>query len=333
MNDQPKIRWGIIGAGIIAHKLAKAVALDSDSELVSVASRTPGKAAAFASEFGITAAADYEALLGDPAIDVVYIATTHNLHHENALLALSFGKNLLIEKPFTVNAEQARELVELAREKGCFMMEAIWTRFLPSMLALKETLASGCIGDLKHLRLDFGGIVPPHYRARLVTPELAGGVTLDMGIYPITFVCYVLGQLPSEIKSMARFSDTGVDEFATYQFKFPSGCSAVIATSYNLAMKPEAMLYGSMGHIDYPRFQDGQEFSVAIHDGTGKITSTESVVAENASNGFTYQVAEVVTCLRAGKLESDIIPLDETVAIMAIMDSMRAEWDFKYPFE
>lgn len=333
MNEQAKIRWGIIGAGNIAHKLAEAVQLDPDSALLSVASRTPAKAAGFAAEYGITAAADYETLLNNPDIDVVYIATTHNFHYENALLALSKGKNLLIEKAFTVNAGQARELVELARRKGLFLMEAIWIRFLPSMLALKKTIAEGGIGELQHLRLDFGGITPPQYRTRLVTPELAGGVTLDMGIYPISFICYVVGELPCEIKSMARFSDTGVDELALYQFRFPCEATAAVSTSYNLAMKSEAMVYGNEGYIEYPGFQQGSQFKLHRHAGTGTVTSTDTVVAENHRNGFVYQVAEVVACLRAGKLESAVIPLDETIGIMAIMDRMRAEWGFQYPFE
>ncbi len=333
MNTQSKIKWGIIGAGIIANKLAEALQLDPDSELVAVASRTPGKADAFAAKYSIRAADSYEALVQDPGIDVVYIATTHNFHHENAMLALRHGKNLLVEKAFTVNASQAREMVDLARQNNCFMMEAIWTRFLPSIGQVKELVASGRIGQLRHLSLTFGGFVPEHFRTRLITPELAGGVTLDMGIYPISFICHVLEELPSEIKSMARFGDTGVDELATYQFRFPSGRTAVVSTSHNLLMKTEAMLYGTLGYIDFPRFQQGQEFSLAIHNGSNQVQEVESFVVENHPNGFIYQVAEVVRCLRAGKLESNIIPLDESVAIMEVMDRMRAEWGFKYPFE
>ena len=332
MTDQPKIRWGIIGAGIIAHKLAKAVQLDPDSELVAVASRTSEKAAGFADQYQIKPAS-YETLVSDPDIDIIYIATTHNFHHDNALLALSHGKHLLIEKPFTVNADQAKAIAELARQKNCFVMEAIWTRFLPSVLKVKELVASGRIGELKHITITFGRFIPEQYLTRLSSPELAGGVTLDMGIYPISFACYVLGELPDKIKSLAQFGDTGVDELACYQFKFPSGCTAAISTSFALFMTSEATLYGSKGYLKFANFHAGNEITLATHNGGNEIQESETISVDNHDNGFIYQVAEAVRCLRANKTDSEIIPLDETVAIMEIMDRMRAEWGFKYPFE
>lgn len=331
-TDKP-IRWGILGAGLIAHKLAEAVLQDRDSVLLAVASSTPGKAEAFASEYGIEAAADYQDLVSNPDIDVVYIATTHNFHHDNALLVLRHSKHCLVEKAFTVNADQARKLVALAREQRCFLMEAMWTRFLPSMLRLRQEVDSARIGSLQHLSLTFGGFVPDRYRNRVTSPELAGGVTLDMGIYPISFLCYVLRELPVETKSTARMSSTGVDELAMYQFRFPSGVTASVSTSYNLLMKSEAMLYGTLGYIDFPSFQKGNTFSINIHGGTGQIEEIETVVVNNPANGFSCEVQEVVRCLRSGRLESDIMPLDESVGIMALIDGMRAEWGFRYPFE
>lgn len=330
---KPPIRWGILGAGNIAHKLADAVRYDEDSELLACASRTPGKARVFAENYGIDAHDSYEALLERDDIDVVYIATTHNFHHDNGRLALAHNKPVLMEKPFTVNAAEADDLITRAREKKLFLMEAIWTRYLPAQRALRQQLRKGIVGEVKHLTASFGGFAPPHYAPRIQDPALAGGVTLDMGIYPISLFCYLLGEVPSEIESMARFSDRGVDEIASYLFRFPSGATAVISTSFNLKMKQEAMIYGSEGYIEYPNFQSGPEFIHHRHDGTDRVADSTSHPFVHEENGFVYQVAEVARCLRAGETESPIIPLDESRAIMAVMDKMRADWGLKYPFE
>jgi predicted dehydrogenase len=327
------IRWGIIGAGNIAYKLADAVAQDPDSVLVSVASSTRGKAERFAEAVGIAAETSYQSLVERDDIDVIYIATTHNFHADNALLALNHGKSVLIEKPLTVNARQAQSLVDLARDKGLFLMEAIWTRFLPTMIELKKRLNSQAIGEVQHMNLTFGGFAPDKYRPRLVNPALAGGVTLDMGIYPISFVCYLAGEMPVQVQSLCHFSETGVDERATYQFRFASGMTASIATSYNLKMKQEAMLYGKEGYIEYPDFQSGSAFAIHHHGGTNEVDDIAAVQLDQAENGFVYQVAEVVRCLRAGERESPLIPHAESIAIMALMDDMRQQWGLRYPFE
>lgn len=327
------LRWGIIGAGLIAHKLADAVNINPDSTLVAVASKSAERAQTFAEQYGIESTADYAALVSRPDIDVIYIATTHNFHYENALLALQHKKHLLIEKPFTVNAAQAQELIELARNNGCFMMEAIWVRFLPSMIRLKQILKSGIIGDIKLFNISFGGIAQAQYLPRLTDPQLAGGVTLDMGIYPITFVNFLLDDMPSASKSFCRFASTGVDELATYQLQYASGCIASINTSFNLLTRMEAMIYGSLGYVEFPHFQQGDTFTVHIHNGTRTVERSDTITEENHGNGFIYQVAEVARQIRAGKLESDIIPLRETLATMQLMDNLRAEWGFRYPFE
>lgn len=328
-----KLRWGIIGAGNIAKKLANAVILDESSELVAVASKSLGRSQPFARDYHIDACESYEALVARDDVDVVYVATTHNFHYENTRLALSHGKHVLVEKPFTVNAKEAQALVDLARERGLFLMEAIWVRNLPSMVRLKEVIKSGAIGEVRLFNLSFGGIAPPQYIERLTRPELAGGVTLDMGIYPITFINFLLGELPQESHSFCRFAASGVDELATYAFKYPSGCLANVNTSFNLLTKSEAMIYGTQGFIDFPAFQQGESFTVHIHNGTRDIATTETISSVNHENGFIYQVAEVAKQVKAGELESEIIPLAETVATMQLMDSMRAQWGLKYPFE
>lgn len=327
------LNWGIIGAGIIAHKMAEAIEIDGDSRLVAVASKTAEKAKDFADQHGIVACADYQTLVTREDVDVVYIATTHNFHYENAELALHNGKHVLVEKPFTVNADQAHRLIELARKNNLFLMEAIWVRFLPSMIRLKQILQSGTIGEIKLFSLSFGGVAPQQYLPRLTDPELAGGVTLDMGIYPITFINYLLDDLPSEVHSFCRFAETGVDEIASYQFKYASGCLATVNTSFNLLTKQEAMIYGSKGFVEFPFFQQGQEFKVYVHNGTRDVEKVDTVTETNHLNGFIYQVAEVVQCIGGGHLESKTIPLEETLNTMRLMDKMRADWGFSYPFE
>tara|TARA_R110000850_G_scaffold50228_6_gene123394 strand:- start:541 stop:1533 length:993 start_codon:yes stop_codon:yes gene_type:complete len=325
------IRWGIIGAGIIAHKMAEAITLEPDNELVAIASKSPERAQAFAEQHRIESET-YARLVSRDDIDVIYIATTHNFHADNALLALAHGKHVVIEKPFTVNAAQAQVLIDCARRHSVFLMEAIWTRFLPSMVALRDALHRGCIGQVKIANVNFGGIAPDHYLPRLIDPKLAGGVTLDMGIYPISMLCYWLGELPRSIHSHCHFSDTGVDEIASYQLVFPSGCIATINTSFNLLLGQEVSLFGETGRIDYPNFQSSGTFSMRSLDGREWAEQKEHTHT-NADNGFIFQVREAARCIRAGEIESPIIPLGETLGIMRVLDSIREQLPLKYDFE
>jgi len=328
-----KLNWGIIGAGIIAYKLADALKLNPNSQLFAVASKTPSRAKIFAEKNSVENAYSYEEIVNSKEIDIIYVATTHNFHFDNAKLALEHGKHVLMEKPFTVNAKEAKELVNIARGNKLFLMEAIWTRFLPSVKLLKNKITNHEIGDVKQIEISFGWFVSTQYEKRLKDPKLAGGVTLDMGIYPISLVCYLLEELPIHIKSMTRFSDLGVDEISNYMFRFPSGCLTNICTSYNLRMKNEALIYGTEGFIQFPQFQTGERFTINKHHRTNDIEDKIEVFEKNHNNGFIYQVEEVVSCISEGKLESKIIPLNETVGIMEVMDKMREEWGFKYPFE
>ncbi|WP_347332591.1 Gfo/Idh/MocA family protein [Marinimicrobium locisalis] len=325
------IRWGIVGAGIIAHKMADAIRLEQGCELVAVASRTPEKAETFAREYGI-AAETYPSLVARSDVDVIYIATTHNFHASNAAFCLEHGKHVVIEKPFTVNAEEARRLQHLARANQCFMMEAIWTRFLPSMVKLRESLQGGAIGEVKMATINFGGVAPEHYRGRLLDPTLAGGVTLDMGIYPISMLCYVLGEVPQVTSATCRFSDTGVDEVASYQLSFPSGCLAAVNTSFNLLMPHLASFYGDQGYLEYPHFQNLGDFTLRHLEGSA-VTGEEIVHTENAENGFVYQAREAARCIREGLQESPIIPVQETVNIMGVLDDIRKKLPLRYGFE
>lgn len=330
VSDQT-IRWGIIGAGIIAHKMAEAIQLDPGCELLAVASRTPAKAEAFAQAHSIDTET-YQSLVERVDIDVVYIATTHNFHVDNAVFCLEHGKHLVIEKPFTVNAAEARLVQQTAKANNRFLMEAIWTRFLPSYIKLRETLQAGAIGEVKLASINFGGVAPEHYRGRLYDPALAGGVTLDMGIYPISMLCYVLGEVPKVTGATCRFSDTGVDEVASYQLAFPSGCIATVNISFNLLMPHLASFYGDKGYIEYHKFQELCDFTLKHLNGSEQ-TGEQTIGAENAENGFIYQAREAARCIREGLLESPVIPASETVAIMEVLDAIRQKLPLKYDFE
>ncbi len=333
MKTRQNLKWGVLGPGLVARKFADALKIHTNCQLHAVASKTISKAKGFAAEYEDVLALNYQELVESEAIDVIYVATTHNFHYENAKLALEHGKHVVIEKPFTVNANEAKKLVQIAKRNNLFLMEAIWVRFLPSMKLLKARLQDGTIGEPKLFDISFGGFVGPDYEERLKNPVLAGGATLDLGIYPISFVCYMLDEIPTEIKSMTSFSERGVDEISCYQFRFPSGCMATIEVSFNLKLKNGTQIYGSKGNIELSNPQTGESFTISIHDGTNEINETKEIVEKNSDNGFIYQVEEVVRCISDGKMESDIIPLIESIAIMEIMDKMRSEWGFKYPFE
>jgi len=313
MNNIRQLKWGIIGAGNIANKMADTLRITPNNQLFAVASKTPSKAKIFADKNGIENIYSYEEIVNNKEIDIIYVATTHNFHFDNAKLALEHGKHVLIEKPFTINAKQARELARIAREKNLFLMEAIWTRFLPSIKKLKKVITNHEIGEVKQTNISFGVFVEPKYEKRLKEPALAGGVTLDMGIYPISFVCYLLGELPIKIKSMTRFSDLGVDEISNYMFQFPSGCLTNICTSYNLKMANVADVYGTNGFITSPQFPTGEQFTINKHAGQNDIKEGILVFEKNNENGFIYQVEDVSNCLREGKVESKIIPLNYNI--------------------
>lgn len=327
------MNWGIIGAGIIANKMAYALKLSAGNHLHAVASKTASKARIFADLHGIPHSFTYQKIVECPEIDVIYVATTHNFHFENAKLALEHGKHVLVEKPFTVNATEAKELVRISRRKNLFLMEAIWTRFLPGMISMKAKVREGRIGKIKQINISYGSFAVPEYEGRLNSPALAGGVTLDLGIYAISFSCFLLEDIPVKIRSIPCFNNFGVDESSNYLFQFPSDCLTNVNVSYNLLMKNEAIVYGTTGFITFPNFPIGNEFSISVHDGSNNISKIMNVKEPANENGFIYQIQEVNSCIREGKMESKIISLSETIGIMEVMDKMRIDWGLKYPFE
>ncbi|MDE2858006.1 MAG: Gfo/Idh/MocA family oxidoreductase [Chloroflexota bacterium] len=324
------IRWGLIGLGSISRKFATGLGYLPDAEVYAVASRSADKADVFGAEFGATKCyGSYEALANDPDVDVVYIGTPHTYHLSNTLLCLKAGKHALCEKPFAVNRAQAQEMVDCARANKRFLMDAFWTRFFPGMVKLRELLADDVIGDVMLLQVDFGfrmgQILPEH---RLFNPELGGGALLDVGVYCVQLASMVFGKQPSEILSQGTLGSTGVDELSATIFKYSDYELATIATAIRLNTPQEARIIGSKGVIALSEWWRPSEMTVAV---SGQ--EPETLKFQNEGNGFNYEAAAVGDCIRSGLIECDVMPLEETLAIMDTMDRIRAVWGLRYPVE
>lgn len=323
-----KIRWGILSTGRIANDFAEGLTAVDDAELVAVGSRRQATADEFGDQYGVpNRHASYEALANDPDVDVIYIGTPHTFHKENALLCIEAGKSVLLEKPFTINAGEAKVVIDAARAKGVFLMEAMWTRFIPAFVKLRELLAEGVIGDIRMLRAEFGfrrEFDPEH---RLFNPELGGGALLDVGIYPVSFSSMLFGR-PQTIHSVATMGETGVDVQNGMVFHYENGEIAVLSSAIRTASAFEALIQGTEGTIRlHPRWWHTTGFTVQRGD------EKEVYELPLKQNGYEYEAMEVGDCLRAGKTESAIMPLDESLALMEMLDTLRAQWGLKYPME
>jgi len=324
-----RFRWGILGTGAIAAKFAAGVAALTDQEVIAVGSRTQASADRFADQFDIPRRhASYESLAADPYVDAIYVATPHSLHHANTLLALQHGKHVLCEKPFAINAAQAQEMVDTARRAGLFLMEAMWTRFLPIMVETRRLIAEGAIGKVQMIQADFGFRASFNPASRLFDPALGGGALLDVGVYPISLASMLLGQ-PSRIAAVATLGATGIDENTGILLGFPGGEVAVLYTSVRTTTPQEAVILGDLGSIRiHSPWWVGDTLTLQQ-----TLAGSEVIRCPYIANGYSHEAIEVANCVRAGKLESDIMPLDESVRIMAIMDEIRAQIGMKYPME
>ncbi len=324
-----KIRWGIIGTGGIARLFARGLEQLTDAELVAVGSRSQQSADEFGDTFNVPRRhASYEALAADPDVDVVYVSTPHPFHYENSLLCLDAGKAVLCEKPFTINAAEAGALIARAREKRLFLMEAMWTRFFPAAYRLRELLAQGVIGDVRMLQADFGFRAAFDPKNRLFAPALGGGALLDVGVYVVSFASMVLGA-PRHAVGLADLGATGVDEQSAMVLGYDGGRLAVLSSAVRTETPQEVLIYGTQGRIRVHRkFFQPQKLTVEVSG--AEHTEIEMPMQ---GNGYHYQAVEVARCLRAGLLESEVMPLDETLTIMQTLDRIRAPWGLKYPTE
>ncbi|MEI6915146.1 MAG: Gfo/Idh/MocA family oxidoreductase [Armatimonadota bacterium] len=326
-NMAETIRWGILGPGNIARKMAAALSSLPEAQLTAVGSRDIQKAEAFGNDFNIpNRYGSYEELAADPNVDIIYVATPHTFHKDNTLLALNGGKAVLCEKPFAVNAKDAREMVKTARAKNLFLMEAMWSRFLPNLQTCRQALEAGKIGKIRMLQAHFGFRAGWDTEGRLLNPKLAGGGLLDVGVYTLSFASRILGT-PTQISSLAHIGKTGVDEQCAVLLGYKGGELAILSSAVRTTTPHEAIIMGEDGMIRMPNFWNGS--TVIVRSGEEE----EIIESKIEGNGFEYQAQECMNCIKAGKTESSVLPLDETLSIMTTMDEIRGQWGLKYPME
>jgi predicted dehydrogenase len=314
------LRWGIIGTGRIAHTFARDLAFIESGVAVAAGSRSMESANEFADEFAITGRyASYEELVDDPDVEAVYVATPHPMHFDNATLALERSKPVLVEKAFTVTAAQASTLVDLATSKNVFMMEAMWTRFLPHIIALRELIADGSIGEIVSVEADHGQRFVYDPSSRFFNPDLGGGAMLDLGVYPVSFASMLLGP-PTKIVAMIEPAPTGVDMSDSMIFGYANGAHALLNATMASKTSTRAAIAGTKGRIEIEGdFYSPSAFSLIASD-----RSVRRFEFATQGRGLHYEAAEVARCVRSGLLESPLMPLRETVEIMATMESVLA---------
>jgi predicted dehydrogenase len=350
------IHWGILGTGYAAQQFAEGLQTLADAKLLAVGSRKQETAETFAHQFQVPRTYQrYEDLVKDKDIDIVYIATPNPLHKAHSILCLEANKAVLCEKPFTLNADEARAVITLARQKQLFCMEAMWTRFIPLFEKLRDLLNAGTIGDLKMLTANFGLRVAFDEQDRHFNPQLGGGALLDLGIYPISLAFYLLGA-PTTIVSQAHIGKTQVDEQSTLLFNYANGLLATLSSSFLTDLPNEMVIMGTQGRIQVhapiyrPTQLSIQTFPALQTPTIQKVPNWKSMLKQNvllrkiyrfltqltykpkkisvpyAGNGYQYEAIEAMTCLRNGELESSTMPLDETLAILETLDTIRAQW-------
>jgi predicted dehydrogenase len=319
------IRWGFLGAGGIAASMA-ADLHDGNNMLYAVAARDADRAAAFATRFGANHSyGDYRAVVEDPDVDIVYVATTHPFHREQALMAIDAGKHVLIEKPLTLNAAHAREVLTAARDKGVFAMEAVWMRANPLILKAQEIVAQGLIGEVVSAHADFSAEFPFDPTHRLYDMANGGGALLDLGVYPMHFAWLFLGR-PDTQQVLGTLSPTGSDAAVALQWGYASGAIAQLRCATTALTPGRATIAGTAGSISVePWFLNPERLVVTTSEGESRI--------EGEGTAYGPQIEEVERCLREGLLESPVAPHADTIAILELIDQARADLGVRYPGE
>lgn len=324
-----KVRWGVMGCGGIARKFIEDMPFVKDGVVAAVGSRSLDKAKEFAVQYGIPAAyGSYEQLAFCPDVDAVYIATPHPMHLADAIMCIEAGKGVLCEKPITLNALQTKRMIDAARAKGVFLMEAMWTRFVPATVKMMELIKGGAIGHVNSANIDFGYYIDIPDQHRLLNPELGGGALLDVGIYVVSMASLVFGRQPQIIHGSAVLGSTGVDINDSIIFDYGDGRIASLQCGCSSVTPIEAVICGTGGFIRLERpFYSSRKVTVfkpgspAVYD-----------VPANGC-GYCYETQHVCECIKAGRTESDIMPLDETLEIMQTLDRIRKPWGLVYPSE
>jgi len=323
------IRWGILGAGGIANAFVSDL-LATGQRVSAVGSRSRSSADLFASKYGIASAhASYEALCSDPQVDAVYVATPHPFHAANALMALEAGKHVLVEKPFTMNAREARQVIALAESKGLVALEAMWTRWLPHMVRIREIVTAGRLGAIRALIADHTQKLPMDPSHRVNAPELGGGALLDLGIYPISFAWDLFGK-PTSIMASSHPTATGVDEATTVILGYEGGLRAITHSALDCRGPNTAVIIGTEARIEIdPVWYTATSFT--LHGGDHGVV--ERFEHPLTTRGMEYQAQELERLVNEGRTSGEILPAEETVRIMECLDEVRRQIGLKYPGE
>ena len=322
------MKLGILGCGRIVRNVAPALVALPEIECYAAASRTPGKAEQMAQDFGFQKVYhSYEDMLSDPEVELVYVATPHSHHYEHMMLCLEYGKHVICEKAFTMNASQARKIRAFAAEKGLYVAEAIWTRYMPSRKIIDTVLASGIIGKANTLTANLSYVIDG--KQRITDPALAGGALLDIGVYGINFALMHFGDDIDRVESSVQLTDTGVDAMETITIFYKDGRMAVLTHSIYCRSDRKGILHGDKGYIVVENINNPQ--SVSVFDVNDKLVERYDVPEQ--VNGYEYEFAEAVRCIGEGKTEPDSMPLAESVKVMEFMDSLRKCWGVVYPQE
>ncbi|UPL12708.1 Gfo/Idh/MocA family protein [Microbacterium sufflavum] len=323
------LRWGILATGGIAGAFASDLRT-AGLDLVAVGSRSQESADAFAARFDIPHAhASYEALVADPDVDIIYVSTPHPMHHENARLALEHGKHVLVEKAFTLNQTEAADLQALAAGRGLLVTEAMWTRYLPHMVRIRELIAEGALGEIRTVSADHTQLLPTDPAHRLNALELGGGALLDLGIYPISFIWDILGA-PTSIRAVGRLVETGADSEVATVMTHEGGAVSTSLSSSRGAGPNAASIVGTAARIDIDRvWYAPTTFRLVLPDGT----VAEEYVTDITGRGMQFEAIAAERLVAEGNLAGDILPIAESVAIMGALDEIRAQIGVRYPGE
>ena len=321
-------KWGILGPGGIARAFAKDLQLLDGHEVAAVGSRTLSNAQEFAKSFGGTAYGSYEELVADPTVDAIYVATPHPSHKDNVISALNAGKPVLCEKPFAVNAHEAREMVAAAQRNGVALMEAMWARFLPHYAHVREIIASGVLGQILTVQADHGQRLADRNIPRLIEPSLAGGALLDLGIYPVSFAHMILGN-PSKITASSVLTDKGVDGQTSMIFDYADGAQAILNTTMIEQTPCRAVVAGVNGWLEIDRtFYNPTSMRVTLSDGS--VTQYPNTYR---GHGLREEAEAFKKLVLSGQTQSELLSWKDTVDIMQTLDAVRSHIGLRYPFE
>jgi len=322
------MKLGVLGAGHIAEVVAPTWVAMEGIECYAVASRSLEKAEAFAKNFGFEKAyGSYAEMLCDPNVELVYVATPHSHHYEHMMMCIAAGKPILCEKAFTLNAEQARKIKAAAAEKGVYVAEAIWTRYMPSRKIINDVLASGIIGKPNTLTANLSYVIA--HKQRIYDPNLAGGALLDIGVYGVNFALMHFGSDIERVESSVKMSDRGVDEMETITIFYRDGRMAVLTHSIWCRSDRKGIIHGDKGYMVVENINNPQ--SLSVYDTEDKLLASYDF--SDQINGYEFQFAECAAALAAGKTEAPSMPMDDTVYVMGFMDDLRKQWGMVYPQE